>query len=283
MSELRGYRDLIKRHYPELGSLPMEVNELGMNNAVVIVDRSFVFRFPRYLQGLKTMQAEVKLLNSLADRLPLDIPNPSYTCFTNSPDESFCGYPMLPGRPFWGNELPKDEARQRKLAQQLARFLNALHSIPRENSNQGDPLLKWQTFYSRVQVDLFKFMSEQGRQKVVNCIEDFLVRENFCYQNVLIHGDFGPTNILWDGEDITGVIDFGSAKLGDPATDIASLMGMQGFDIQFISLMGEWYPSIEKLLDRARFYKGTFALQDALHGLEHNDRSAFQEGMAPYQ
>ena len=35
-------------------------------------------------------------------------------------------------------------------------------------------------------------------------------------------------------------------------------------------------------LPRVRFYCGTFALQEALFGVENDDRQAFQDGIATY-
>ncbi|MGW8226836.1 MAG: phosphotransferase family protein, partial [Anaerolineales bacterium] len=32
-----------------------------------------------------------------------------------------------------------------------------------------------------------------------------------------------------------------------------------------------------------RFYKGTFALQEALYGVKHGDPKAFERGIAPYR
>jgi aminoglycoside 2''-phosphotransferase len=42
------------------------------------------------------------------------------------------------------------------------------------------------------------------------------------------------------------------------------------------------YPEIESMLECARFYKGTFALQEALHGATTGDWQSFESGMAEY-
>ena len=42
------------------------------------------------------------------------------------------------------------------------------------------------------------------------------------------------------------------------------------------------YPGIGSLVERAKFYKGTFAIQEALYGMKHDDREAFERGIAPY-
>jgi aminoglycoside phosphotransferase (APT) family kinase protein len=44
----------------------------------------------------------------------------------------------------------------------------------------------------------------------------------------LVHGDFSPHNLLWDGDGVAGLIDFDHACVGDPAMDIAPLIGFFG-------------------------------------------------------
>lgn len=101
------------------------------------------------------------------------------------------------------------------------------------------------------------------------------------YRICLRHGDFGPGNILYNPEaqTISGVIDFDGMGLGDPVLDIAaaSCYG-EDFTRQFHLV----YPEVDSMMERARFYKGTYALQEALHGFKNKDNEAFQSGMTEY-
>lgn len=45
---------------------------------------------------------------------------------------------------------------------------------------------------------------------------------------VVVHGDLGPHNILFSDDGSFGLIDFDNAGLGDPAIDIAWLIGVYG-------------------------------------------------------
>jgi aminoglycoside 2''-phosphotransferase len=110
-------------------------------------------------------------------------------------------------------------------------------------------------------------------------------RDNASHQPVLRHGDFGPSNILFDAASrtISGIIDFGSAGLGDPALDVAGVMGPFGYGEAFVRSIADFYPAVETFLDRARFYVGTFAVQEALWGLEHGDQGAFNSGISAYR
>jgi len=99
------------------------------------------------------------------------------------------------------------------------------------------------------------------------------------YTPSIIHGDFGGSNILFEENKITGVIDFGFAGLSDPARDIASV---STFGDSFFERICRYYPNIKSLLDRAKFYRGTYALYEALHGFRNNDKEAFESGMEQY-
>lgn len=43
------------------------------------------------------------------------------------------------------------------------------------------------------------------------------------------------------------------------------------------------YPNGTEIADRVRFYRSTFALQEALHGVENNDLEAFENGIKAYR
>ena len=137
--------------------------------------------------------------------------------------------------------------------------------------------------YARIQEKLFGSMRPDAREWAAGHFEGFLEdANNFEYEPVLKHGDFGPSNILFDREKriVTGVIDFGSSGMGDPAYDFAGLLS--GYGEGFIEYCGDFYPEVEVYMERIRFYQGTFALLEALFGVENGDEAAFIAGMAMY-
>jgi len=64
---------------------------------------------------------------------------------------------------------------------------------------------------------------------------------------------------------LTGVIDFGTAGQGDPATDLGGLVQIYGEP--FVRRMLAVYPEAEALLPRARFYAEAIELQWVMRGL----------------
>ena len=78
---------------------------------------------------------------------------------------------------------------------------------------------------------------------------------------------------------ISGIIDFDEMGIGDPAIDIAAI---SCYGEQFFKRLYSIYPEIDWTLYSVQFYKGTYALQEALHGFENNDQEAFENGIAKY-
>ena len=128
-------------------------------------------------------------------------------------------------------------------------------------------------------------MRPDDRNTIIEHFEKFLEHsELHPFEPTLRHGDFGSGNILYNQRDhsISGIIDFSSAGLGDPAIDIAAAMN---FGESFFNYYYDTYPGIKSLIGRANFYKGTFALQEALYGMKHDDHDAFDsslKGIKPY-
>ena len=138
--------------------------------------------------------------------------------------------------------------------------------------------------FTRVREDLFQYMRPEAQEGVTHHFEGFLQNPGVsAFRPALRHGDFGTSNLLWDPamERLTGVVDFGDAGLGDAAVDFAGILASFGHD--FYTRCSDYYPEMRAAVSRARFYAGTFALQEALHGLDTSDADAFGNGIAPYR
>ncbi len=86
-------------------------------------------------------------------------------------------------------------------------------------------------------------------------------------ETTLIHGDYRPGNILFTGEDrpeITGVLDWEAAKLGDPLTELGYLLLRWRDD-------GDPTPSLDKLEER-------YSNHDAIRELRRDN----ENGLAPF-
>ena len=231
------------------------------------------------------------VLSFIYSHLPLPVPQPLYVN-AHGPEvgAAFMGYPLLPGEPLWRHDVQTipDEAVLDRMARQLAQFLLALHATPRAELPAArvpaaDDAAYWAGLYRRIRRRLFPHMRSEARRRVRHTFTTFLENPGLAaFDPALRHGDFGGGNVLWDpgSGKVTGVIDFGSAAIGDPATDLASLAA--GFGDPFLERVSRHYQITPAMRARIRFYRSTFALQEALFGAENDDPAAFAAGMAGY-
>jgi aminoglycoside 2''-phosphotransferase len=179
-----------------------------------------------------------------------------------------------------------DEATLEGFARQLAGFLHALHRLDPAALElvlpPEDALAAQKQLYAEIRTHLFSLMRPAARASVTEHFENyFAAPELHQYPLSLHHGDFGGSNILYEPArmEISGIIDFGFAGLGDPAFDLASV---STYGEAFFARICRYYPADESMLARARFYRGTFALQEALHGFKNHDQEAFESGLESY-
>ncbi|MEI2666934.1 phosphotransferase family protein [Rossellomorea sp. LJF3] len=284
------YEKRIREVYPELTITHSEMNEIGQNNDVLMVNDSLVFRFPKYGEGIRKLKKETRVLEGIKGNIPLRVPYPIYQSL--EPEEVgmvFTGYKLVKGNPLWPGVFIENKEHHEKIASQLVGFLTDLHSQSLESMNIekksiGEIRSSIEDLYDRFKEKLFPHMNERAKVEVSQHFNSFLSKNELLdFQPVLTHGDFGASNILWDPErhEISGIIDFGEAEVGDPAYDFAGLFSSYGE--HFVRRCLEMYQNGDRIYDRMNFYRGTFALQEALHGIENDDPVAFENGVKGYR
>ncbi len=285
------YLDAIRAAYPEVRPGSVVCNTDGQNNDVLLVNGTLVFRFPKYEQALRRLRIEAAILSGIQDAVTLAVPAPIYLNLEGATvGEAFMGYRRIPGEPLWREVVAAigDEEALDRLAWQLGIFLRELNSVPVGTAiaielTPADPYEEYADMYNRMQHKLFPRMRRDAQVWATRHFETFLCdRDNFAHTPVLRHGDFGTSNILFDAQAavVTGIIDFGNSGLGDPASDPAGLLSQYGE--AFVRRLSGAYPGLDACWDRIVFYQGTFALQEALFGIENNDPQALASGLARY-
>jgi aminoglycoside 2''-phosphotransferase len=287
MDSTQPFRQAIQAAYPDFAVETAVFNEEGQYNDVLIVNGTTVFRFPRYDGGLEQLALETKILTAVQPYLPLPVPNPTFVQFHNQAvGQAFMGYPLIPGEPLYPDAFAKI-GDQTALAVQIGHFLQALHAVPiRDLVDEPLPVSEtseeWWDVYGRIQTQLFPYMRLDACKSVAHHFESVLDDPaHGQFEPVLRHGDFGTGNLLHNPatQQMSGVIDFGFAVLGDPAFDVAGLLT---YGEPFVQEVARHYPAIRHFWPRILFYKGSFALLEALFGIENGDEHAFEQGMAAY-
>ena len=291
MDRYSRYLTEIRKKYPELVGPELSYHaDGGQYNDILILDDAVVFRFPKYAESVKVILQEINILHTIGGKLPLPVPDPIYSSLDpQTVGQVFMGYPQIPGEPLWPDVFSgiQDQDVLARFAFQLAGFLADLHRIPWQDTGLSlqidDTLDAWVEMYAEIRANLYPMMRPAAREDVSAHFENFIEKPDLHrFEPVIRHGDFGSCNILYDPQtlQICGIIDFGSAGLGDPAIDLAAV---STFGDPFFQRILKHYPATQTVLDRVAFYRGTFALQEALHGWKNGDQQALESGLAPYR
>jgi homoserine kinase type II len=134
-------------------------------------------------------------------------------------------YPTLPGQPVstrdWMWRAPK-----------AAECLALLHTALEQCAPEGTVHPEWDAWTpARLDglLEEWPYVSEVG-DGLVEAVRDHLMRQFFGsghsdLPTVVIHGDFSPSNVLWRGDQVTGIVDFEQAHRDTVLMDFAAGLG----------------------------------------------------------
>jgi aminoglycoside phosphotransferase (APT) family kinase protein len=186
----------------------LEIDD-GFDFKVLIVDDAWVVRWPRHRLAVEEIEHEVDLLPALAPLLPVEVPRFEYV----SREPWLVAYPLLRGEPLVSED--PDGVRA---------FLDALHAV--DVGSVPAPRPDWLEMY-RHQADEFRRvvlplldLDERSRGDVLLGEVETLTG----FRPAVTHSDLGPAHLLVRDGRLAGVIDWGDARIGDPAIDYAWLL-----------------------------------------------------------
>jgi aminoglycoside phosphotransferase (APT) family kinase protein len=216
-------RRLLDSQFPRWASLPLErIDSSGTVNVLYRLGDGLVVRLPRVFDDGTTwagrgVDRDREWLPRLAPLLPVRIPR---LVSRGEPDE---GYPAAWGVYEWlPGELPEVErlADAESLARALAAFVLALRAVEpggAPESARGSSLERWD---APVRAALPELAGEVDAVAALEAWERALAAPAWDGARVWVHGDLMPANLLLQGAELTGVLDWGGAGLGDPAIDL---------------------------------------------------------------
>jgi aminoglycoside phosphotransferase (APT) family kinase protein len=181
----------------------------GWDYKVLVLDDAWVVRWPRHRLAVEEIEQEVELLPVLAPLLPVEVPQFEYV----SREPWLVVYGLIRGEPLVAED--PDGVRA---------FLDALHAVDVDSVPAPRP--DWLEEYRR-QADEFRRVvvplldaDERSRAEALLAEVETLVG----FRPALTHSDLGPTHLLVRDGKLAGVIDWGDARIGDPAIDYAWLL-----------------------------------------------------------
>jgi aminoglycoside phosphotransferase (APT) family kinase protein len=213
-------RRLLAGQFPHWADLAIEpVVSYGTDHDIYRLGENLAARLPRIDWATDQAKKEAKWLPRLAPYLPLAVPE---QLAMGQPADGYpfewSVYKWLPGENANGTIDDLDQA-----AVDLAAFVTALRRVdagdadPRPRGARGGPLAELDETVRRSIAELGDRID--GRA-ALRSWEESLDAARWDGEEVWVHGDLLPGNLLVVGGRLSAVIDFGSLNVGDPACDL---------------------------------------------------------------
>ena len=214
---------MVDRQFPEWAALPLRpVERGGWDNRSFFLGDEMVVRLPSAVEYADQVRKEQRWLPYLAPAVPVLVPRPLAL------GEPMFGYPWqwsiysrIAGEPATLGRI----ADLPEFAAALAGFHVALQSVDTtggpspgaHNFHRGGSLTIYDSEVRRSISILDGAIDMAG----VMAIWRTAVESAFAGPHVWVHGDISPGNLLVQHGRLSGIIDFGSLAVGDPACDLS--------------------------------------------------------------
>jgi aminoglycoside phosphotransferase (APT) family kinase protein len=213
-------RRLLARQCPQWARLPLSrVRSSGTDHGIYRLGQRLVLRLPRISWASGQPAKEAEWLPRLAPHLPLAVPTP---VALGQADE---GYPFAWAVHQWlpGESIDRAFRHREQAAVDLARFITALREIdttaapPRPPRARGGDLAELDHGVRKAIVELGDRIDRRAAHRVW---QTSLAAPPWDREEVWVHGDLLPGNLLAAEGQLSAVIDFGTLNVGDPACDL---------------------------------------------------------------
>ena len=248
---------LLAEQHPDLASGEVRLHGNGWDNATFLVGFDLAARLPRRDEAVELILKEQRWLPEIARLLPGLVPVPARTGVAGS------GYPWpwsvvpwIPGRDAVETPLPFSAAAT------LGRTLRRLHQpgppdAPR-NPFRGIPLSSREPSVEP-RLDRIDFSEIGVHPEAVKSLWHQALAVPVDTDDVWIHGDLHPRNIIVDNGKLSAIVDWGDVCVGDPATDLGAAWLLFGPDGQS-ELRRGYGPIGSSTWERARGWAISFAV-----------------------
>ena len=240
----------------------------GWDSATTLVEGRWIDRVPRRPEVAERLRTETRLLPWLAPRLPLAVPVPAVIV----EEPLRVRHVALHGSPLTAPTAVAGAA--------AGRFLPALHATPVDEAvTRGVPHAARASAalaetLERLRSQVLPLVPTVRRAAATRLLE--AVRSTPA--TTLIHADLGPDHLLGDGRDVTGVIDWSDAVIGDPALDLS--WGLHGSSPEFAAALAAAYRPDADLVARSRLWHQLGPWHEVAYGLDTDQPEFVSSGLA---
>ncbi|MFN8190408.1 MAG: phosphotransferase [Nocardioidaceae bacterium] len=242
--------------------------EQGWDCVTVVVEDRWVDRRPRRPEVADQLRREVAVLGRVAERLPLAVPRPAVL----EEQPLRVRHPIVPGEPVEPSSLTAADGRA------VGEFLTALHTdrgpwpavLPTAAQEHARLLGDLAELRTRV----LPLLPADARAEGSRLLDDIATPTRTC----LVHGDLGPAHLLTTGGRVSGIIDWGDLRLGDPGLDLA--WTLHGTPPEFAEALAASYGVTSDLRARALLWHRLGPWWEVLAGLDHLGPTYVDSGLA---
>lgn len=213
---------MVGRQFPQWAHLPVRsVSWEGWDNRTFLLGDDMVVRLPSAGRYAAAVDKEQHFLPRLAPHVPVDIPTP---LARGVPDEA-CPFSWSVYRYVSGDPATRENIRDLDaFARRVAEVLKAMQGVetngaPRagpHNFFRGGPL----SVYDEDVRDLLVRLNGRIDTGAADRLWQGALSSQWMTDPVWVHGDIAVGNLLIRDGRLGGLIDFGSAGIGDPACDL---------------------------------------------------------------
>jgi macrolide phosphotransferase len=223
----RSVAELAAEHGLDIEPASVRINEAGLDFQVALATeregRQWVLRIPRRADAAKRSWDEARILKFVAGRLPVQVPD--WQIHT----DRLIAYPLLPGEPGLtldhesGEPLWHFDREDPAYCASLGRLIAALHAIDPEEARAAGLVVTtpekvrsdWRRDLERVDAE-FEIAPALRKRWEAWLDNDGLWPDYTAFT----HGELYPAHLLLDeDQEIVSVLDWTTAKVGDPALD----------------------------------------------------------------
>ncbi len=210
-------KQLIKEQFPQWADLSIDpVNSTGTDNAIFRLGKDMAIRLPRTPSAARNINKEYEWLPRLALYSPLKIP---IAIALGSPVNEYL-YPWYVYHWIEGVNATQMHIDLSKAAFSLGNFVLNLQKTDTINaplSQRDGPL---SAFDEEVQDALHLLDGMIDVAAAAKAWKKALDISTYAGTPLWIHADLHPSNMIVNNNEISAIIDFGMAGIGDPACDL---------------------------------------------------------------
>lgn len=281
-------KNCLLEQFPELTPIT-EIKYIGegWDNKVFLVNKTFVFRMPKRKAAVSLIENENIILKNLPSFTGITVPVLKYIGQpTPLYPYPFQGYKVISG--LSGHQANLSEDERTLSITTLARFLKQLHSIDETKAQAMG--IKPQGLGSRSNVEHVIAVLEERIAKIkerdICTVHTEILNEEILFAKKLtlldrpcmLHGDLDCRHLIFNGKNLTGIIDWGDTDISNPAIDLGIVWSFypKNCHEKFFEIYGKINPDTWKY---ARFLGLYSAFSLMLYGQDLNDTMLVTEAI----